>query len=199
MKTSRILLRLLVLAGSLIILFRTGHPTLATYEADCYQYNSKFTDCPAPCSESYQVWNQVQPGPYWISGTQWLCNDDPNLDCTSYTETSAQLPPSISLACGCGNEGDYCAQDSNCCGGGTLLCDCLTSQCATCLQDGDCEICGDNTQCCNGCCGNDFTCGGEGCDDGGGDCQQDGGNCTNNSDCCNLDCNQITGTCGNSE
>ena len=68
MKTSRILLRLLLLLGSVTLLLDPHRRGFATYSSQCGEYNTPYENCPSPCTMNYFGVTYVQPGPYYQSG-----------------------------------------------------------------------------------------------------------------------------------
>jgi hypothetical protein len=217
MRTSRMLLRLLLLVGSLILLLDAHHRGLATYSAECGYYGSGTPEnCPSPCQLTYPTWpSEPPPGPYYINGNQEWCTGDSGLDCTSATGVSSATTPQISSACGCGDTGNWCEDDANCC---TDLF-CVEHACATCIPDGY-DGCATNADCCDDspctcygycgcggagddCCTNADCCDGYVCNTDDNICQSSGGGgggggCTSNDDCSPDKCCDIpTGDCRN--
>ena len=182
MRRARILLRLLVLAGSVILLMNTRNGGLAAYSPDCGTYNSTFTPCPDPCQEEYQTYTRQTDGPYKVPcGSNALhCYQAPDLGCTVATQqNTAQAPVKDSAACGCGDEGQWCTSPADCCPG---LPFCQANNCASCLNGG--QHCTLNTDCCSGTC--DWT---NHCLEG---CKEVGAACGTCTECCSGYCE---GTC----
>jgi hypothetical protein len=170
MRTSRILLRLLLLVGSLILLLDARHRGLATYSAECGYYPPGTAhNCPSPCQLQYYTFTRQQAGPYYISGNQEWCTGDSGLDCTSATGVSSPATPEPSTACGCGATGEWCQDPNQCCG--TDLCQ--DSSCVTCLSDGY-GTCESDADCCSGYCDCYGYCG----------CDSEGDDCCTDADCC---------------
>jgi len=182
MRTSRMLLRLLLLVGSLILLLDAHSRGLATYSAECGVYNTVYQNCPSPCKQNWYKSTWTADGPFYISGNEdWCANSE--YDCSNVTEILAASLPQRSTACGCGATGQWCQDDTDCCG--TDLCQVPEGgqgTCVTCLDDGY-GTCDTNADCCSKYCDCYGYCG---CDGLGEDC------CTN-ADCCNGNCSG--GTC----
>jgi hypothetical protein len=96
---------------------------------------------------------------------------------------------------GCANDGESCAQDSDCCGGscssGTCGAATAPDSGGACASDG--ASCSQDSDCCGGSCSSG-TCGASTAPDSGGACASDGSSCSQDSDCCGGTCS--SGTCG---
>ena len=184
MKPSRILLRFLVVVGSLILLLDARDRGLATYSSQCAVYDQNATaSCPSPCQWSYYTYPETSdPGPYYVSSTNSLACNDIGIGCDRYTEVYTNSQPELSEACGCGDLNDYCPDDSSwCCGIGI----CQDNKCVSCISNGY-EGCETNADCCSGFCNSSGSCG----------CLDYGeSGCSTNADCCSgLYCN-ASGDC----
>lgn len=95
MKRSRILLRLLVLVGSLILLLDTRDRGLAIYSAQCGRYDSTHTKaCPSPCTLRYYDYPHLGDGPFYISNLNSpACSGVPSDGCNNYTEVYTNSVP----------------------------------------------------------------------------------------------------------
>ena len=175
MRTSRILLRLLLLVGSLIFLLDAHHRGLATYDRDCGYYPpGTANNCPSPCLLKYYTFTWQQAGPEYVNGNQVWCTGDPNLDCYWATAVTSPTTPERSDACGCGDTGQWCGENSDCCVDDW----CLDNKCVDCLPNGV-GTCETNADCCSGTfcdCNGYCTSGGEGDD------------CCYNADCSSHAC-----------
>jgi len=185
MRTSRMLLRLLVLVGCLILLLDVRYRGFATWAAVCGVYKTTYKTCPKPCTDNYFTSSKTQDGPYYISSTNYpWCTGDPEHDCSAGTEViSDSLPQEDTTLCGCGATGQYCDIGGPCCG--SDLCQLVEGQnygsCVICLANG--WTCDYNSECCS-----------EYCD---GKCCSSylGGACGTPADCCNLDAECPHGLC----
>lgn len=173
MKTSRILLRLLLVVGSLILLLDARHPGLATYSAQCGYYPPVTGhNCPSPCEMKYYTFTWQTDGPFYIAIQNYEWCDTGSEGCSSATGVSSPSRPEKSTACGCGGIGQWCEDDPDCCANYF----CIDNSCATCIPDGytGCDTnadCCDNLPCtCYGFCG----------------CDGEGDDCCTNADCCSA-------------
>jgi hypothetical protein len=188
MKTSLMLLRVLVLVGCLILLLDVRYRGFATWAAACGVYDATYKNCPTPCTNNYFTYSKTKDGPYYIQYTNYLwCTNDSQHGCSASTEKISDSQPQKDLQlCGCGATTQYCEDDGDCCG--TDLCqgENAPGTCVVCLADGY-GYCDTNADCCNWYCNcGDHFCG----------CGGLGSACCTSADCCcdqGLQC--ISGQC----
>jgi len=187
MRRIRMLLRLFVLVGCLILLLDVRYRGFATWAAVCGVYNlSTEVNCPSPCTMQYHTYPKEQDGPFYISSPNYpYCNSYPSNGCTAATEVYANSYPFKDLdLCGCGATGQYCENDGDCCGSDFCQLSGNSGTCVTCLSDGW-SGCDTNADCCSGFCNSEGTCG----------CLSPGDNCNYNTDCCSHACCMNPNSC----
>jgi hypothetical protein len=190
MKAARILLRLMVLAGVLIVLWIPKPFVAQGSGCGLYEPDGGLTPCPYDCTDYYQTFTQYcSKGPYVLEQVMYCECCFEGADCGAWYSGLPVYDPSLC----CLADGQSCGGGGTCGTGGEGCCSGIchgskkgSGTCGECYPNG--QACLDDDDCCSGYCDNCNSKGACTCQ-----CYSNGSACTSSQQCCSGLC--IGGAC----